>query len=297
MKQHIKALPKENIYFHYLSTKFDSTLHYENFEELDTDGIRCINLQHADLDDKDIETILHWHNTYRNTVASGKEIRGNPGPQRPAKFMMEVMWDDELALIARRWVVQCNLLEKDQCRDVGKYRTNDLYTCRINVMIFKRFGVWQNVHIFEIDNMGNLSSIARIRFHIQSWYDEVEDFDSAEFGLVNFVAKSNLPYIPFALSTISRIGCGRAIYTQRSRFKVKNMATSSTEHTIAIAYGEVRVEALVCNYGPLDWNTPRELYEDGVPAVCPAGTMRSTQYRALCRKIVLDACDCEEWYN
>lgn len=105
--------------------------------------------------------------------------------------------------------------------------------------------------------------------------------------LVNFVAKSNLPYIPFALSTISRIGCGRAIYTQRSRFKVKNMATSSTEHTIAIAYGEVRVEALVCNYGPLDWNTPRELYEDGVPAVCPAGTMRSTQYRALCRKCFL----------
>lgn len=105
--------------------------------------------------------------------------------------------------------------------------------------------------------------------------------------LVNFVAKSNLPYIPFALSTISRIGCGRAIYTQRSRFKVKNMATSSTEHTIAIAYGEVRVEALVCNYGPLDWNTPRELYEDGVPAVCPAGTMRSTQYRALCRKCSL----------
>lgn len=52
----------------------------------------------------------------------------------------------------------------------------------LDIIFFAGFGVWQNVHIFEIDNMGNLSSIARIRFHIQSWYDEVEDFDSAEFG-------------------------------------------------------------------------------------------------------------------
>ncbi|XP_043512685.1 venom allergen 5-like [Frieseomelitta varia] len=86
----------------------------------DADGTRCVNLQHADLGEKDIETILHWHNIYRNTVANGHEERGNPGPQRPAKFMMELIWDDELAHIARRWVVQCNLLEKDQCRDVGK---------------------------------------------------------------------------------------------------------------------------------------------------------------------------------
>ncbi|XP_017759645.1 PREDICTED: venom allergen 5-like [Eufriesea mexicana] len=89
-------------------------------KQFDTDGARCANLEHVDLNERDIETILHWHNVYRNTVANGDEERGNPGPQRPAKFMMELIWDDELAHIARRWVVQCNLLEKDQCRDVGK---------------------------------------------------------------------------------------------------------------------------------------------------------------------------------
>ncbi|CAD1472333.1 unnamed protein product, partial [Heterotrigona itama] len=61
-----------------------------SFSQHDTDGTRCVNLQHADLGEKDIEAILHWHNIYRNTVANGHEERGNPGPQRPAKFMMEL---------------------------------------------------------------------------------------------------------------------------------------------------------------------------------------------------------------
>ncbi|KAF3426342.1 hypothetical protein E2986_13508 [Frieseomelitta varia] len=56
-----------------------------------------------------------------------------------------------------------------------------------------------------------------------------------------------------------------------------------TGRTMAVGFGD-RVEALVCNYGPLDRNTSRELYEDGVPALCPSGTIRSSRYRALCRK-------------
>ncbi|XP_048262519.1 venom allergen 3-like, partial [Bombus terrestris] len=251
----------------------------------DTDGTRCVNLQHTDLNEKDIETILDWHNVYRNTVANGDEERGNPGPQRPAKFMMELVrfslvhqgiiyvaikkkgiWDDELAHIARRWVVQCNLLEKDQCRDV------------------ERFGVWQNVHVLDMYSVGNTTSTARIRFHIQSWYDEVEDFDSAEFGLVNFAARSNLSYIPFASSTIRQIGCGRAIYTGRSGQSTSSSTdTPIAGRTMAVGFGD-RVEALVCNYGPLDRNTARELYEDGVPALCPPGTIRSSRYQALCQK-------------
>ncbi|XP_054004532.1 venom allergen 3 homolog [Hylaeus anthracinus] len=86
----------------------------------DVPGVRCAMLEHDDLQEKDIETILYSHNFYRNTVANGDERRGNPGPQPPAKYMMEMIWDDELARIADRWALQCNLLEKDQCRDVGK---------------------------------------------------------------------------------------------------------------------------------------------------------------------------------
>ncbi|XP_043256343.1 venom allergen 3 homolog [Colletes gigas] len=87
---------------------------------LDVPGIGCVKLERADLGEKDIETIVHWHNFYRNTIANGDEHRGKPGPQPPAKYMMEMIWDDELAHIADRWALQCNLFEKDQCRDVGK---------------------------------------------------------------------------------------------------------------------------------------------------------------------------------
>ncbi|EGI60787.1 VA52 protein, partial [Acromyrmex charruanus] len=73
-----------------------------------------------DLDEEDIEEVLESHNRYRVVIANGKESRGNPGPQPAARTMMELIWDDELAVIARRWALQCKLFEKDQCRDVGK---------------------------------------------------------------------------------------------------------------------------------------------------------------------------------
>ncbi|XP_026667854.1 uncharacterized protein LOC113464095 [Ceratina calcarata] len=151
----------------------------------------------------------------------------------------------------------------------------------------ERFGVWQNVHAVNLTAMRDTSPRSRIQFHIQSWYSEVEDFDTAEFGLVNFTARWYLSYIPFALSTISQVGCGRAIYTARPEQSTRDAAETARasvgKRTIGVGFGD-RVEALVCNYGPLDRNTPRELYEDGVPALCPPGTTRSLQYLALCQK-------------
>ncbi|XP_076663808.1 venom allergen 5-like [Andrena cerasifolii] len=230
----------------------------------DMEGARCMNLEQDDLDEKDIETILDWHNIYRNVMPIGEEQRGNPGPQQPAKHMMEMIWDDELAHIARRWALQCNLVEKDQCRDV------------------ERFGVWQNVHVLDVNSVGNSTSTARIHFHIQSWYDEVEDFDSTEFGLLNFTARGNLAYIAFASTTISNVGCGRAIYTALPDESLWVLATAAA-NTMPFGFGD-RVETLVCNYGPLDQKTPRELYEDGVSALCPQGTVRSPRYEALCQR-------------
>lgn len=100
---------------------------------------------------------------------------------------------------------------------------------------------------------------------------------------ITYTARSNLSYVSFASATISRVGCGRAIYTagpDRSQSRAEfGMAGRTTPSGI----GD-RVEALVCNYGPLDRKTPGELYEDGAPALCPQGTVRSSRYRALCRK-------------
>ncbi|XP_018406203.1 PREDICTED: venom allergen 5-like [Cyphomyrmex costatus] len=86
----------------------------------DCESVDCIDMVNNDLDEEDIETVLDSHNRYRAVIANGKENRGNPGPQPAARTMMELIWDDELAVIARRWALQCKLFEKDQCRDVGK---------------------------------------------------------------------------------------------------------------------------------------------------------------------------------
>ncbi|XP_054004788.1 uncharacterized protein LOC128890375 [Hylaeus anthracinus] len=141
----------------------------------------------------------------------------------------------------------------------------------------QRFGVWQNVHVLDMASVGNLSSVARLHVHIQSWYDEVEGFDTSEIGYLNFTARRNLSYVAFASATISQVGCGRAIYTRRDE-----QTNRKDLHTIPDGFGD-RVETLVCNYGPLDRKTPRELYQDGVPDLCPQGTVESPRYGALCR--------------
>ncbi|XP_076376433.1 uncharacterized protein LOC143259176 [Megalopta genalis] len=135
-----------------------------------------------------------------------------------------------------------------------------------------------------MNSVGNGTSAARLHFHIQSWYDEVEDFDSAEFGYVNYAARGNLSYISFASATISQVGCGRAIYTAGPDESTRRGGSAMALHTIPVGIGD-RVETLVCNYGPLDRKTSGELYEDGVPALCPPGTVRSSRYRALCRAL------------
>ncbi|XP_076181177.1 uncharacterized protein LOC143153643 [Ptiloglossa arizonensis] len=156
--------------------------------------------------------------------------------------------------------------------------------CRtIRVFFVERFGVWQNVHVLDTNSVGNSTSVARLHVHIQSWYDEVEVFDIAEVGFVNFTARANLSYIAFASATISQVGCGRAIYTARQDEPTNQGEFAMAVHTIPVGIGD-RVETLVCNYGPLDRKTQRELYQDGVPALCPQGTVRSLRYGALCRK-------------
>ena len=41
-------------------------------------------------------------------VAKGEETLGFPGPQPPATDMYELKWDRELAIVAQRWVDQCD---------------------------------------------------------------------------------------------------------------------------------------------------------------------------------------------
>lgn len=72
--------------------------------------------------------LIDAHNTLRNIVASGEEIRGRPGPQPSAANMRAVEWNQELAHVAERWAAQC-IYGNDVCRDLGKKFSNIIVYC------------------------------------------------------------------------------------------------------------------------------------------------------------------------
>ena len=54
-------------------------------------GRHCQAVQNRGVTEEDKIIILKTHNTYRNTVAIGKETRGAAGPQPPAANMRELV--------------------------------------------------------------------------------------------------------------------------------------------------------------------------------------------------------------
>ncbi|XP_043468874.1 venom allergen 5-like isoform X2 [Leptopilina heterotoma] len=69
-----------------------------------------------------VQEILEVHNNLRRNVAAGGESQGNPGPQPPAISIPDLVWDYELANIAQRWANHCFFDQKDQCRNVVRFK-------------------------------------------------------------------------------------------------------------------------------------------------------------------------------
>lgn len=123
------------------------------------------------------ETIVDAHNTIRNKVASGDEIRGAPGPQPTASNMRMFQWSRELAEVAERWAAQC-IYNNDECRDLGSslFCINpttfiDMNIC--NYFQLESFPVGQNIARGTVADTNELS-------FIKLWSDEVELFNASE---------------------------------------------------------------------------------------------------------------------
>ena len=55
------------------------------------------------------DSIVSKHNELRSKVANGQEDKGVDGTQPKAANMMEIVWSDELALVAQRyyyWILE-----------------------------------------------------------------------------------------------------------------------------------------------------------------------------------------------
>ncbi|XP_076241858.1 venom allergen 3-like [Calliopsis andreniformis] len=148
----------------------------------------CGQVFSVGLTNEEKNTIVNLHNQLRQRVASGKETRGNPGPQPPAANMQTLTWDDELAKVAQRWANQCTF-GHDKCRDVERYK------------------VGQNVGI----RMTSGTQDTKVSDIIMMWYNEVEDFNRNIVNKYRF--QSNVGhYTQIVWANTNKIGCGKIVY-------------------------------------------------------------------------------------
>ena len=68
------------------------------------------------------QKIVDAHNSMRQMIAMGS-VKGQPA----ATNMREMVWDEELAIIAQRWADQC-MPGHDHRRNVGEYHV--YWSCR-----------------------------------------------------------------------------------------------------------------------------------------------------------------------
>ncbi|XP_018024821.1 cell wall protein PRY3 [Hyalella azteca] len=146
----------------------------------------------------DIATITNGHNKFRALVAQGRETRGRPGPQPPAGDMMEMTWDEELALIAQRHADQC--LFEHECGDCRRV---------------ERFGVGQNLYMaFQSDASATINWDSAL----QTWYDEVDLVPNTSIDSYNFDPSTG-HYTAMVWAGTSLVGCGFTMFEEGGWFK------------------------------------------------------------------------------
>jgi len=188
------------------------------------------------------DAIVDKHNELRAKVANGKEKRGVNGRQPKASNMRKLVWNDELAEVAQRWVDQCtNGHDKNR-------RTEE----------FSHVGqnwAWQGS--WKIDDQAELAPIM-----VERWYDEVKDMttkalkayssNKAETGATGVIGH----YTQVVWADTAEVGCG--------------YMTSDKNGSIE--------SVLVCNYGPGGNYLGSPVYKTGKPgSKCPSDTKKTAE--------------------
>uniref|UniRef100_A0A6A7FVL3 Cell wall protein PRY3-like n=1 Tax=Hirondellea gigas TaxID=1518452 RepID=A0A6A7FVL3_9CRUS len=148
--------------------------------------------------EEDAAVIMGQHNQLRARVALGRENKGAPGHQPAAANMMQLMWDEELSLVAQRHADQC--IFEHECGDCRRV---------------DRFAVGQNLFIsFQSD----LDATIHWPRAMQAWYDEVELFSANDVDSYNFDPATG-HYTQFVWAKTSLIGCGFTMFEEGGWYK------------------------------------------------------------------------------
>ncbi|XP_028144858.1 venom allergen 3-like isoform X2 [Diabrotica virgifera virgifera] len=201
----------------------------------DGPGPNCLEYKKVSLSSDEKQYIVDLHNDIRNFVASG-ETKGKLGVLPPAANMMPLEWDEELAIIAQRWVDQCIPLnasrQHDLCRQTSRYKY-----------------VGQNV----ASSLVNKDEVTEFDIFILKWHQAAENVipsDIKSFEGLYRGRKVIGHYSQMIWANSRAIGCGIAIYKAK--------------------LGDFYQEKFICNYGPGGNVAGQPIYIKGKPcSKCP----------------------------
>ncbi|CAG0923728.1 unnamed protein product [Notodromas monacha] len=223
------------------------------------------------------ELILHLHNILRSKVAQGQEKRGLGGRQPPAELMLELVWDDELAMVAQSWASQG--YDPRLRSDLMPNNAHDCNTCR-SVPRYEYVG--QNVAWTGQPWQKDKTYLpSRWEHHIHQLYDEVDHFNP------KYVPRFKRSkgdwhighYTQIVWGKSAKIGCGAAYYDCMFQSRKSNRTAVPGQ---CLKY--------VCNYGPAG-NFPGEpVYvtpaasnnQSGMKVRKSRCVVSSSQYPGLC---------------
>jgi hypothetical protein len=184
--------------------------------------------------------LLRAHNIYRSMIAQGK-AQGQPG----AIDMLEMIWDDQVALRAQAWANNCVFQHDDAAnRQPTKFKY-----------------VGQNLIYSSYSSSKQVGNFTQM---VEQFYNEFKLYGgySAPVSSYQYNAKTG-HYTQLAWANSYTLGCGFKKYLDGSWYTY----------------------LLVCNYGPGGNYLRQKMYTKGTfnAKNCKKGA--STKYKALCKAV------------
>jgi len=200
----------------------------------------CGSYYYRGLTSQEKREALDEHNRLRSKVAMGNT--NHPS----ASNMLELQWDDELAVLAQRHADQCKFVHDcSDCRRVARFR------------------VGQNL----LRDRSISSERPDWRFTVNSWFREIENYPNVDNSARYRFVPGTGHFAQMTWAQTSLVGCGHITYRN-----------TETQPKIARYY--------VCHYGPVGNFIGQQIYQPGRPcSSCPGGASCSASYSGLCTSV------------
>lgn len=148
----------------------------------------CRNVTLIPMDSRSISLIVHLHNLYRNSIASG-DIKKFP----KAKKMSVMEWDDNLQFLAEKHVPHCTF-QHDQCRATPRFPLSG-----------------QN--IFFQGTLGHIPNATdAIEQGLLGWFEEYRDAKSSLVDRLTLDQEKVFHFTVMVSDQNSRVGCAMIQY-------------------------------------------------------------------------------------